>query len=110
MVCSVCGTPVGAGARFCSGCGTALAGFNPYANPSAFHSQRLTRPRQGRVVAGVCAGFAIRYGWDPIVVRLVLLTALFFGFGTPLLAYVIAWIIMPNAPFALPVRAGSVAS
>ena len=105
MVCSVCGAPVGAGAKFCSGCGTAFAGQSPYATP-AYAQGRLVRPRHGRVIAGVCAGFAVRYGWDPIVVRLVLVAALLLGVGTLVLAYLIAWIIMPNAPFALPVRTG----
>ena len=67
----------------------------------------LVRPRHGRVLAGVCAGFAQRYGWDPIVVRLILVLTLLFGVGTPLLAYLLAWIVMPQAPFALPMRTGA---
>jgi phage shock protein C len=50
------------------------------------------------VVAGVCAGFAQAYGWDVIVVRLVLVLAAVFGVGTPVLAYIIAWVVIPNAP------------
>lgn len=73
-------------------------------------SDRLLRPRHGRVLAGVCAGFGLRYGWDPIVVRLLLVLALLLGVGTPVLVYLIAWIVMPNAPLALPMRAGPAAS
>ena len=105
MVCSVCGVQAGTGARFCSGCGCAFAG-----HAAGYVHGRLVRPRYGRVIAGVCVGFAARYGWDPIVVRLVLVLALFFGVGTPVLAYLIAWIVMPNAPFALPMRTGPVSA
>ena len=33
----------------------------------------LTRPREGAVIAGVCAGLAERFGWSPFAVRLVFL-------------------------------------
>jgi phage shock protein PspC (stress-responsive transcriptional regulator) len=65
---------------------------------------KLVRPRQGRVIAGVCAGFAQAYGWDPVIVRIVLCLIVLFGAGTPILAYVIAWIVMPNAPYDYPQR------
>lgn len=109
MICSVCGAPVGAGGRFCGSCGTALVGYTGgYVAP--YVSGRLLRPRHGRVIAGVCAGFGLRYGWDPILVRLLLVLAFLLGLGTPVLVYLIAWIVMPNAPLALPMRAGSAAS
>lgn len=101
MVCAVCGAEHGAGARFCSNCGRpvmALA-YAPVRPP-------LERPRRGRVIAGVCAGFAQHYGWDAVVVRLVLCLAIFFGVGTPLLAYLIAWIVMPNGTYMLPQTTG----
>lgn len=58
------------------------------------------------MIAGVCAGFALHYGWDVSLVRLVLLIALLFGAGTPLLAYLIAWIVMPKAHYILPQQTG----
>jgi phage shock protein PspC (stress-responsive transcriptional regulator) len=64
--------------------------------------RRLERPRYGRAIAGVCAGFAEHYGWDPAIVRLVLVVVVLFGAGTPLLAYLIAWIVMPNGPYVQP--------
>ena len=33
------------------------------------NTKRLTRPRQGRKMAGVCAGLANYLGMDPTVVR-----------------------------------------
>jgi phage shock protein PspC (stress-responsive transcriptional regulator) len=58
------------------------------------------------MIAGVCAGFALRYGWDVALVRLVLVLALVCGVGTPFLAYLIAWIVMPNGQWALPAQTG----
>jgi phage shock protein C len=70
----------------------------------------LVRPQEGRMIAGVCAGFARRYGWDVVVVRLVLTVVVVFGCGTPLLAYLIAWIVMPNERYVLPQTMGGTAS
>ncbi|HVG27955.1 MAG TPA: PspC domain-containing protein [Acidobacteriaceae bacterium] len=67
---------------------------------------RLERPRRGRVIAGVCAGFAQHYGWEPVLVRLVLCLAVLLGAGTPIIAYVIAWIVMPNGTYMLPQATG----
>jgi phage shock protein PspC (stress-responsive transcriptional regulator) len=36
----------------------------------------LTRPRHGRIIAGVCAGIADRYGWSRTTVRILALWAL----------------------------------
>ncbi len=54
----------------------------------------LTRPRHGRVIAGVCAGIADHYGWSRSVVRL--LFVLFGLFGAGELAYIVLWILMPK--------------
>lgn len=98
MNCTACGTDLDSRARFCSNCGCALV-----ASPRSTNSlaTRLIRPREGRMIAGVCAGFALRYGWDVVIARLVLLLSVLF-FGLPVLAYVIAWIVMPNEQNALP--------
>lgn len=58
------------------------------------------RPRTGRKIAGVCAGFANYFDLDATLVRLVWLVIVIFG-GTGLLAYVIGWIVMPEEPLAL---------
>jgi phage shock protein C len=58
-----------------------------------FARKGLTRPREGRVLAGVIAGFARRYDVNPLVARLVgIMTALIL---TPFI-YVAAWILMPK--------------
>jgi phage shock protein PspC (stress-responsive transcriptional regulator) len=58
------------------------------------NSTTLYRPREGRVIAGVCAGLARRFGWDPTVVRVVAVLSILLP-GPQLLAYVLLWIVMP---------------
>jgi phage shock protein PspC (stress-responsive transcriptional regulator) len=41
-----------------------------------------------------------------MLVRLILVLAVFCGAGAPFLAYLIAWIIIPNEPYPLPQRTG----
>lgn len=57
--------------------------------------KRLYRSRRERMLAGVCGGIAEYFDADPTVVRLLwVLITLFWGVG--LLAYIIAWIIVPE--------------
>jgi len=70
-----------------------------------WRENRLLRPRAGRKIAGVCAGFAEYFDLDVTLVRLVwLIVGICTGVG--LLAYPIAWIIMPEEPAALPLPDG----
>ena len=55
----------------------------------------LYRPQGDRMIAGVCAGLARRFGWSPTVVRLIFVLFLFLP-GSSILAYLILWIVMPN--------------
>jgi len=55
----------------------------------------LTRPRRGRVIAGVCAGIARRFGWSPWLVRLVFLVSCVLP-GPQILLYIALWILMPR--------------
>ena len=98
MVCPICNSEIQTGARFCSACGQRVAPvYVPVQDAAA--QAGLVRPRNGRAIAGVCAGFAQRYGWDVTIVRLVLVLAVVFGCGAPFLAYLVAWIVMPNGPY-----------
>jgi phage shock protein PspC (stress-responsive transcriptional regulator) len=68
------------------------------AGARAWFAQRvLTRPRGGKWIAGVAAGLARRYEWNPLVVRL-LIIASFVLPGSQVLAYVALWILMPRDP------------
>jgi phage shock protein PspC (stress-responsive transcriptional regulator) len=55
----------------------------------------------GRLIAGVCQGVAVTYGWDVTLVRVVfVLLACFSGVG--LILYVILWVAAPEEPLLLP--------
>jgi len=58
--------------------------------------KRLYRAsRKDSVIGGVCAGIANYFGVDPVIVRLIWVL-LIFGWGVGILAYLIAWIIIPR--------------
>ena len=58
-------------------------------------SKRLYRSNNNKVVAGVCGGLGEYFGIDPTLLRVILVVAVFI-FGTGLLAYLIAWLVMPK--------------
>jgi phage shock protein C len=55
----------------------------------------LQRPRSGRVIAGVCAGIAARFGWSTTLVRLVFLLSIILP-GPQVIAYIVLWILVPS--------------
>lgn len=57
----------------------------------------LRRPRTGRILGGVCAALARRYGWDVSVVRVVAVLSLLLP-GPQVLIYLIAWLVIPADP------------
>lgn len=58
--------------------------------------KRLYRaPPKDSIIAGVCAGIADYFSIDPVLVRL-FWVLLVFGYGTGILAYILAWIIIPR--------------
>ena len=65
-----------------------------------FARKHLTRPREGRLLAGVSASFARRYDINPLVARLLTVGAILVL--TPLV-YVGAWILMPKDGTPAPV-------
>lgn len=56
----------------------------------------LVRPRDNRIVAGVCAGLADYLGMDVNVVRLLVAVVTVFTAGTAILAYLVAWAVIPE--------------
>jgi phage shock protein PspC (stress-responsive transcriptional regulator) len=55
----------------------------------------LYRPREGRVIAGVCAGLGRRFGLAPWTVRLLAIISCVLP-GPQFLVYIVLWIMMPN--------------
>jgi phage shock protein PspC (stress-responsive transcriptional regulator) len=58
----------------------------------------LERPRQGKVIAGVCAGLAQRYGWNANTVRLVFVVSTLLP-GPQFLVYLVLWVTMPKSAY-----------
>ncbi len=98
MYCNYCGKVIQDDANVCAYCGIRVGAVTA--------RKRLVRPRANRKIAGVCAGFAEYFDLDVTLVRLVWLFVVLVG-GTGLLAYVIAWIVMPEEPLRLPAPVGA---
>ncbi len=60
-------------------------------------TKRLYRSRSERMLAGVCGGLAEFLDIDPTIIRLLWAFLMLGGIG--ILAYFIAWIIVPEQPF-----------
>lgn len=58
--------------------------------------KKLTRPRKGRVIAGVAQGMANYFGTDVALVRLVWVLLFLPGGAPGLLLYLLCWIVMPS--------------
>ena len=56
----------------------------------------LVRPREDRVLAGVCAGLGRRFGIAPWTARLLFLLVLMVVPGSQILVYPLLWILMPS--------------
>lgn len=75
-----------------------ISGDSPLASFRCFRQSglmaELKRPRTGRVIAGVCAAIANRYGWNATVVRLVFILSCLLP-GPQFLIYIALWIFVP---------------
>jgi phage shock protein C len=60
-------------------------------------TKTLVRSRTGRMVAGICAGAADYFGWDVTAVRAVVAVVSVLTGGTGVLAYLVAWALIPAA-------------
>ena len=94
MYCNFCGRTMPDDALYCSGCGRQL-GAKVLRRP-------LERAREGKKIAGVCMGFARHLDVDVTLVRLVWLVLALASGGIGLIAYVIAWIVIPEEPIVVP--------
>lgn len=87
-------------ARFCMECGTATGRGIQQAPATTYN--RLSRPRDDRKLAGVCAGIARYFGVDSTLVRILFIALSIWPLGVGAIVYIVCWIAMPNDPLLLP--------
>ena len=98
MYCNSCGKAIAEDARFCTYCGNAVVNSRV--------ARKLFRSRTDRKIAGVCAGMGHYLDLDTSLVRVLWVLVTFsVGFFPGLIAYVLAWIIVPEEPQFQPVVA-----
>lgn len=59
--------------------------------------KKLYRSQKDKKIAGVCGGIAEYFKVDSNIIRLLAVLTIFFG-GGGIIAYIIAWIIIPLEP------------
>lgn len=57
--------------------------------------KKLTRSRDDKWVGGVCGGIATYTGLDPTLIRILVAVGTVLGFGSLIVAYIVAWILIP---------------
>lgn len=67
---------------------------------NSFAHNGLVRPRDGRLLGGVCAGLGRRFGLAPWTARLLFVLLLMVVPGSQILIYPILWILMPSEEVA----------
>jgi phage shock protein C len=91
MFCNICGKAIQDDANLCPYCGHRVGTPRP--------RKALMRSRTDRKAAGVCAGLAQYAELDVTLVRVLwAVVVVMTGFVPGILAYVIAWIVMPEEP------------
>jgi phage shock protein PspC (stress-responsive transcriptional regulator) len=98
--CPWCAEWIRAEAVKCRFCGSVLE-----RSTLDFVTEAWLRPREGRVLAGVCAGLAEQFGISVTIVRLAFVLGALFSGGVFLLVYLGLWLAMPDADRAA--RTGS---
>jgi phage shock protein C len=74
--------------------------------PGGARPRKLYRSRSERMLGGVCGGIAAYLGQDPTVIRVVALLTLLVP-GPSIVAYLIAWVIVPEEPWITPPSQGA---
>jgi phage shock protein C len=94
MYCNACGKIIAEDGRFCSYCGNVVG--------VPLTPRKLMRSRADRKIGGVCAGLAQYLELDTSLVRILwFFITLACGIVPGLVAYVLAWIIIPEEPLLL---------
>ncbi|MBU1356916.1 MAG: PspC domain-containing protein [Candidatus Edwardsbacteria bacterium] len=62
-------------------------------------AKRIYRSTKDRMLGGVCGGIGEYFDVDPTIIRLIAVVVALSGAG--ILAYIIAWIIIPDQPVVM---------
>ncbi|KAA1427897.1 PspC domain-containing protein [Nocardioides antri] len=77
-----------------------MSSYEPYPLPVPTAQPRartlLVRSRDDKMVAGVCGGFSDFTGIDANLIRIFLVASTVLGFGSPIILYLAAWLLMPQ--------------
>jgi len=88
--CPYCAEEIQEAAVKCRFCGSMLDG-SPW-------SRTWHRSRQGKMIAGVCAGLAEQFGMSVTALRFALVILTLLGMGWGVVVYAVLWVIMPYRP------------
>ena len=101
MICPSCQKEIADNSRFCYLCGARLGApaAAPQTAPGA-GPRRLYRSATDRKLGGVCGGVAEYLEVDPTIIRVLLVLCLFTGIG--IVAYFVAWVVIPLGPEPFP--------
>jgi phage shock protein C len=73
-----------------------MSNANPTPTQSPTANKRLARSRSNSMIGGVCGGVAEYTGVDANLIRLLAVLGTIFGFGSILVVYLVAWLLMPQ--------------
>lgn len=96
MYCTNCGFRFDESHRYCAQCGRAVGQPEEPQAQGYYAPKRLKRLMYDKSIAGVCSGFAKYLNVDVTLVRLVTLCIALFSGGIGVVAYLVAWIVMPK--------------
>lgn len=99
MYCNWCGKVIQDDANVCAYCARTVGMVHP--------TKKMFRPRIGRKIGGVAAGMADYWNLDVTVVRLVWVVVALMVFPLGIIAYIVAWIVIPEEPESVDVPAAS---
>ena len=68
-----------------------------YNSTTSRSTKKLYRDKEKGMIGGVASGLGYYFGIDAVWIRIVLILLVFAGFGTGILAYIILWIVTPEA-------------
>jgi phage shock protein C len=66
--------------------------------PTVAPYKQLRRPLDDRIVAGVCSGIGRYLAVDPVLIRVGFVVLAALTWGAAVLAYPVAWFLMPEEP------------